>query len=181
TVDTTFVSNLFQHCHHVSRLHEIVAELHRDLSPLGVDPWRWTLSATTIHEEADKYLLTIERADRARIAIENCPLKSRLLNCLKENSSQALASLMEKFRESCVRSALDNRARTAIAPLYEYLDDDFRADVESRIEQQRGLLPAIETLCEKFGTVPAIQRFRFFRSRLPENCGPVFDVLADAS
>jgi primosomal replication protein N'' len=179
--DGTFACQLLQHCQHILRLHDVVAEVHRILSPLGLDPSRWALSAADIYEQSAAYLITIKRADRARIAVETCPLKMRLLDCLKEDSSKSLVSLMDKFRESCVRSGLDQRARSAIMPLYDYLEDDFRAVVENCIVQQRSLLPTIDALAEKLDSIAAIQKFKFFRSRLPHDSAAVFEVLAGAS
>lgn len=179
--DATFVAQLLQHCLHIVRLRELLAESHRILSPLGVDPQSWTLSAADIHHQSAKYLLTLERADRARIAIESCPLKTRLLDCLKEDSSKSLATLIGKFRESCVRSGLDQRARTAITPLYEYLDESFGTVVESCIVQQESLFPVLEALAEKLASVPPIQKFKFFRGRLSHDAGEVFDVLIEAA
>jgi primosomal replication protein N'' len=179
--DSSFASHLLQHCRHISRLHDVVTELHPILSPLGVDPRVWTLSAAEVHQQSATYLITLQGADRARIAIENCPLKMRLLDCLKEDSSKSLALLMDKFRESCIRSGLGDRARAAITPLHEYLENDFHPIVENCIVQQKSLLPVIEPLARKLGSIPPIQKFKFFRSRLTHDSRAVFDVLAEAS
>jgi primosomal replication protein N'' len=176
-----FVSRLLQHCQHILQLHDAVAELRGLLAPLGVDPWQWKLSAEAIYQQAAIYLEILQRAERVRVAIEQCPLKLRLLDTLKEDSLPAVRSLIEKLRQSCVRSELDDRVRSAVAPLHEYLDDEFRAAIERQLVQQRPLGPGIAGLVEKLHTVPAIQKFRFFRSRLPDSAGSVFDVLANAS
>ena len=181
TYDPSFVSKLLDHCRQISRLRDIVVELHRTLSPFGVDPWQWPLSPQNIYENSAAYLETVEHADRGRIAIESCPLKERLLECLKEDSAHAPKALIEKFRESCIRSSLDDRALAAITPLYEYLNDEFRSSVETQISEQRNLLPIIEPLAEKLETIPAIQKFNFFRGRLTDKARAVFEVLAEAS
>ena len=181
TYDAPFVAQLFQQCHHISFLHEAVAELHRLLSPLGIDSWGWNVSATDVYQQSVAYLTTLERAEQARIAIENCPLKMRLLDCLKKDSTSALASLVDKFQESCVRSDLDDQVRSVIKPMIEYLEDDFHGAVESYLIQQTSLLPIIERLAEKIDTIPSIQKFKFFYSRLDRDAAAVFDVLAEAS
>jgi primosomal replication protein N'' len=181
TYDALFVSQLFRHCRHLLRLHEILADLHQKLSTLDVNPLLWTLSASVIHDEASKCLRMFQNADRVSIAIDSCPLKTQLVETVKEHSVSAINLMINTFRESCTRSILDGRARASIAPLRDYLDAGFPAAIDSYISQQRTLAFVIDNLSNKLQSVPVIQRFRFFKGRLPDNARVVFDILAAAS
>ena len=127
------------------------------------------------------HLHALEKADRARVGIETCPLKIQLLECLKEKSGANVKTFVEKLRQSCVRHTLNASVRSALAPIYEFLDDGFRSAVEGLIARQKTLGRGIEGLITRIDSIPPIQKFRFFRGRLPENVGAVFDILVHGS
>jgi primosomal replication protein N'' len=179
--DAKFAAHMVEHCEFVVQLHDATGALHRILSPLGVDPRTWSLNVETLHANSAGYLETLVEAERTRVATEECPSKSRLLATLRPETYECIDRLMSDFRENCVRARLEQRAREALIPLKEFIDEPFFKSVERRFAEQKTVLPAIERLREKIRTVPAIQRFNFFRHRLSAEGTAALEALASGT
>jgi primosomal replication protein N'' len=179
--DTKFATQMKEHCEFVVQLHDAVAALHQILSPLGVDPRTWSFDVETLYANASGYLETLREAERARIATEACPNKSQLLATLRTQTYECTDRLISDFRESCVRARLEQRARETFTSLKEFIAEPFFENVERRFFEQKTVLPAISTLREKIRTIPAIQRFNFFKGRLSVQGGSALEALASAT
>jgi very-short-patch-repair endonuclease len=178
TCDVEFAASVASHCEYVSALRDSTASLHQLLSPLGVDPNTWSGGAATLSDYASGYLDTLNEAERSRLAIDTCPSQQKLLEALHPDHYGSIERVISHFQESCARYRLDQEAREALRPLREFLGEPFFEAVERRLVDQKSILPAIERLRNDLRTIPAIQRYNFFRSRLSADGIVALDILA---
>lgn len=179
--DAQFAAQMLEHCEFVAQLHDAIAALHRILAPLGVDPGTWKFDVETLYAHANGYWETLGQAERVRIAIDECPNEARLLATLCPDMYECIDRLMADFRESCVRARLEQRARQALNPLKEFITEPFFEGVERRFTEQKAILPAFSRLREKIRTIPAIQRFNFFRERLSPQGVTALELLVNVT